>query len=303
MARSSAGSKLSLTTSFLKNKLNLFYILALAPLPLIQYFGYTTRGQLFAALIPFYGFLILLIKKDKLSLSTEARPMYQIMGLTLMLASFFVYYVVALFYPQAQFYGIANYTVYIVGLFLLFFQVSTLRESFTTVFLLVAVISSGFVGEWMEFYLLPLIPYFVQIMGFFLMVLGIPAEIVAPTLFAIRMPTGKVLHLSVAPGCIGIYSFLTFAIIIVVTMMEDSNSLRTKLLWSVAGIIGTFLVNIIRVSLIFVVIYYFGFEDWGKIHTPIGYILFMVWLAIFFLIFSYRQTIKSKLQTIFRKLR
>jgi len=287
----------------LKNKLGLFYFLAFAPLLLIQYFGYTERGQLFAVWIPLYGFLILLIKKDKLSLFAEARPICKIIGLTLMSASFFVYYAVALFYPQAQFYGVANYIVYIAGLFLLFFQVSALRESFTTVFLIVAVIASGFVGEWMEFYLQPLIPYFVQIMGFVLMVLGIPAKISNPNMFSLQMPGGKIMYLSVAAGCIGIYSFLTFAIVIVVTMMEDPSSLRTKLLWSVAGIIGTFFVNIIRVSLIFVVIYYFGFEEWGKIHTPIGYILFMIWLAIFFLIFSKRQTIIGKLQTIFRKLR
>ena len=296
-------SKWSSITSRLKNRLNLFYVLAFAPLLLIQYFGYITHGRVFAALIPFYGFLLLLIKKDKLSLFAEARPMYQIIGLTLMLASFFVYYAVALFYPQPQFYGVANYTVYIIGLFLLFLQVSALKESFTTLFLIVAVIASGFVGEWMESYLEPSVPQFVQIMGFILGVLGIPAEIVNPTTFAIRMPTGKVLPLGVEAGCIGIYSFLTFAILIVVTMMEDSSSLRTKVIWSVAGIIGTFFVNLIRVSLILVIIYFYGYEGWSKIHTPIGYVLFVAWLVIFFSLFSMRQTILRKLQTFWRRLR
>jgi len=117
------------------------------------------------------------------------------------------------------------------------------------------------------------------------------------------MPDGDVLHLGVEAGCIGIYSFLIFAIVIVVTMMEDPGSLRTKLLWSVAGIIGTFCVNIVRVSLIFVVIYYFGYKDWRKIHTNIGYILFIAWIAFFFLIFSKSQAILSKLQKFWRKLR
>jgi len=295
--------KVNLITPLLKNKLNRFYVLAFAPLLIIQYSSYVAFDRLFPPIIPLYAFLILLFKKDKLSVFAEANRISQIIGLTLILASFFVYYAVTSFYPNAQFYGVANYTVYLTGLFILFFEVPALKESGTSLFLIVAVIASGFVGEWMEFYLQPLIPYFVQIMGFVLMVLGIPAKIVNPHTFAIRMSTGKVLYLGVAAGCMGIYSFLTFAIVIVVTMIEDPSSLRTKLLWSVVGIIGTFCVNIIRVSLIFVVIYYFGFEDWGKIHTPIGYILFIVWLGIFFLIFSKRQTITSKLQTLFRKLR
>jgi len=96
---------------------------------------------------------------------------------------------------------------------------------------------------------------------------------------------------------------LTFAVIIAVVMMEDPSNLRTKLLWSVAGIIGTFIVNIIRVSLIFAVIYYFGYKNWGILHSRIGYVLFIIWLAFFFLIFSKRQAILGKLQTFWRRLR
>lgn len=296
-------SKLSLTTSLLKNRLNLFYILAFAPLILIQILGYVSRQNFFAAVFPLCGFLLLLIKKDKLSAFAEANRLSKIMGLILMSASFFVYYAVAFFYPLAQFYGGTNYTVYVIGLFLLFFQISALKESFTTLFLIVGASGSGFVGKRMEFLLEPWVPYFVQIMGVILWLLGIPAKIVNPRAFRLQMPDGNVLHLGVAAGCMGIYSFLAFTVIIVVTMMEVSSSLRTKLLWSVAGIIGTFFINIVRVSLIFVVIYYLGYKDWGRIHTPIGYVLFIAWIAFFFLIFSKRQYILSKLQTLLRKLR
>jgi len=189
------------------------------------------------------------------------------------------------------------------GLFLAFFEVSALKESFTTLFLIVAATASGTVGKWMEALLYPFIPYFVQIMAFVLNILRIPAELFGRTTFILHTQGGHTEYLGVAPGCIGIYSFLTFAVIIVATMMEDPSSLRTKLSWSIAGIIGTFLVNIIRVSLIFVVIYYFGYEDWGEIHTPIGYVLFIVWLVIFFSVFSMRQAILQKLQAFWRKLR
>lgn len=294
-------SKCSLPISLLKNRLNLFYILAFVPILPIQYFGYVARGDLFAALIPLYGFLILPIKKDKLSNFREAKQIPRIIGRILMLASFFVYYAVALLYPQAQFYGVTNYIVYLVGLFLSFFQISALKESFTTLFLIVATASSWYVGEWMETYLEPFVPFFVQIIALILWILGIPARLTNSNTFILRTLTGQNQPLSVIPRCIGIYSFLTFAIIIVVTMMEDPSSLRTKLLWSVAGIIGTFFINIIRVSLIFVGVYFYGFEIWSKIHSVIGYVLFIVWLAIFFLIFSKRQAILSRLQALWRR--
>ena len=294
---------MSFITSLLKNRLNLFYILAFVPMLPIQYFGYIARGSLFAALIPFYGFLLLLIKKEKLSVFSESSRVCRFLGLILVLASFFIYYAVAVFYPQAQLYGVANYTAYLVGLFLAFFQVSALKQAFTTLFLIVAATNSGLVGKWMEFYMEPWVPYFVQIMAFILRVLGTPAKLVNPTTFILQTRGGQALPIGVEAGCMGIYSFLTFAIIIVVTMIEDPCSLRTKVLWSVAGIIGTFFVNIVRVSLIFVVIHYFGYEGWSKIHTPIGYVLFLLWLAFFFLIFSKRQAIFSKFQMLWRKLR
>jgi exosortase/archaeosortase family protein len=291
-----------LTTFLLKNKLSVFYILALSPLLLIQYFGYVTRGDPFAALIPLYGFLILLIKKEKLSVFAEPVRLGQLVGLVFMAASFFVYYGIALFYPPAQFYGVGNYTVYLIGLFLAFFEISALKQSFTTLFVIAAAGTSATVGKWMEFLLYPYIPYFVDITAFVLMVLRIPAERFGRTTFILHTQGGHEHYLGVAPGCIGIYSFLTFAIIIVATMIEDPSSPRTRLLWSVGGIIGTFFLSIIRLSLIFVLIYYFGIENWGPIHNTIGYVLFFAWLALFFLIFSKKQAILSKFQTIFRKL-
>ena len=296
-------SELSLITSLSRNKLNLFYLLALAPLLLIQYFGYVARRDFFAALIPLYGFLLLLIKKDKLSAFAEPGRVNRLLGLTLMLASFSVYYAVVLLFPSAQFYGVANYTIFIIGLFLFFFEVSALKESFTTLFLIAAAISSPFVGDWMESHLEPSVPYFVQGMGFVLAVLGMPVRVVAANALSVRMPNGTNMSLGVEAGCIGISSFLTFAVITVVIMMEDPSSLRTKSLWSVAGVIGTFMVNIVRVSFIFVVIYFFGFENWGVIHTRIGYVLFVIWLAFFFLIFSKRRAILNTFQMFWRRIR
>jgi len=293
-------SKPSPLLSFLKNRLNIFYVLAFAPLLLIQYFGYIARQDIFAALIPLYGFLLLLIKKDKLSAFSDPAQVYRIVGAALVFASFFVYYAIAIFYSQAQFYGITNYIIYIIGLFLVFYQISALKESFTTLFLIIAVASTSYIGAWIESYMEPSVPLFTQIVGSILRILGIPFTFHNPNIFLLQTLTGDIEALSIIPKCIGIYSFLTFAIIIVVTMIEDSSSPRTKLVWSIAGILGTFIINTIRVSLIFVGVYFYGFAIWSEIHSTIGYILFILWLGIFFLIFSNRQAIRGKLGTVWQ---
>lgn len=292
-----------MTYSFLKRKLNLFYLLALAPLFLILYSGYVARNM-GTLIIPFYAFLLLYIKESKLSVFAEASLVFRVLGLIMILASFFVYYVVVRFYPSAQFYGAANYTAHIVGLFLVFFQAYALREAFTPVFLIVAATAIPFFGRGLEAFLEPAVPFLVQIMGLILKVLGIPATIVGPNTFKLEpLNSSSAISLSVIPACIGIYSFLTFSILVIVTLIEDPSSLRTKLFWSVGGIIGTFFVNIIRVSLIFAVIYYFGYENWTEIHKQIGYVLFLVWLGCFFLVFSKRQAIKSAVQSLWQKIR
>ena len=293
-----------MTRTLFKDRLNFFYVLALAPLILVMYFGYFTRGDLVTWIIPFYAFLLLYIKKEKLSVFGEAKSVFRVIGLILIFTSFFVYYVVVRFHPPAQFYGAANYTIHIVGLFLVFFQASALKEAFTPVFLIVGATAIPFFGKEMEAFLEPAVPFFVQIMGFILKVLGIPARIVGSTTFVLTpLNSSSTMRLGVIPACIGIYSFSTFSILIIVTLIEDPSSLRTKLFWSVIGIIGTFIVNIIRVSFIFVVIYYFRYENWQEIHAPIGYVLFLVWLGIFFLAFSKRKAIRSGVQAIWQKIR
>jgi|GEM_PF-3823012 len=287
--------KIFLVTFALKSKINLFYVLAFLPLVPIEYYSYVMGRSILGALIPFYGFLLLFFKKDRLSLFPDAGKVQRFIGLVAMLASFFLYYVVVEFYSSA-FYGAgaAFYAVYILGLFLVFFTVPALKESISVLFLVVVGGSSFYVGEWLEYYMEPLVPYFVQMMTVVLVLLGIPAAVQHPTVIVLNTSKGPV-YVPFEAGCIGIHSFLIFSVIIVVTMMEELTSVRTKLLWSVGGVICTFFVNIVRVSLIAAVIYYFGYERWGEIHSWIGYALFLLWLAFFFIVFSKREALRNKM--------
>ena len=288
--------------SFFKSRLNLFYIFAFVPLILILYSGFVKRGDVVTWIIPFYGFLLLFIKKDKLTGFNHASSFFRVAGLMLIVVSFFAYYVVLRFYPRVQFYGEANYTIHIVGLFLVFFEVRALREAFTPLFLIVGASAIPFLGVGLEASLWPAIPFFVQIIDLILKTLNIPATLVGSNVFSLTPLNSSAIFLSVIPACIGIYGVSTFSILIAVTLIEDpSSSLRTKLFWAIGGVIGTFFLNLVRVSFIFVVIYYFGYENWPVIHAPIGYALFLTWVGCFFLAFSKRQTIEGTVKLFWQR--
>lgn len=288
-------------TGFLRSRVNLFFLLALVPLVLLFYFGFVRRGDFVTWIIPFYGFLLIYIKRDKMTGFAQASLTFKVLGSVLILVSFFFYYVVVRFYSAAQFYGEANYLVHIVGLFLVFFEPRALKEAFTALFLIVGATAIPFFGLALEAYLWPAIPFFVQIIGLVLRVLGIPATQVGSNVFVLDLPSSSI-SLSILPACISIYSVSTFSILIIVTLIEDpSSNLRAKSLWAIGGVVGTFFVNLVRVSFIFVVIYYFGYENWPSIHAPIGYVLFLAWIGCFFLVFSKRQSIKSAFQSLLNR--
>jgi len=287
--------------TIIKSKINFFYLLAFLPLVPIAYYFYVSGRSILGVLIPSYGFLLLLLKKDQLSLFPDPIELQRFLGIGSVLASFFVFYVMAGFYSSV-FYGVGAvfYTVYVLGLFLVFFSVRALRESVSVFFLVVAGALSFYISEWLEYYMEPLVPYFVNFFVLVLRVLGISVTIRNPTSILLNTPKGFV-PVAFEAGCIGIHSFLVFSIIAVVTMLEESASRRTKLLWSIGGVIGTFFINTIRVSLIAVVIYYFGYERWGEIHAWIGYALFLLWLMLFFVTFSKREAIRKKILELSQK--
>ncbi len=286
----------------LEDKLNIFYILAFLPLLLIGYYRYAFFNNPLGVLIPLYGFLLLLIKKDKLSeYAMETNAFQRFSGVLIVLGSFFLYYAIVPFISWTGFYGVANYTVYLLGLFFIFFKISVLKPAFTTFFLIVAGALAGLSFPWIESQTSSTVPYYVHLFSSVLGLFGIKNTMPDPKTILLNTPRGALPVLFDA-GCIGIYSLIIFSIIIVVTMLETSVDRRTKLLWSLMGLIGVFVLNIIRLLIVVASMYFYGWDFGQSVHQVIGYILFLSWVAVFLLLFTKRQTIFSKIQMVRRKL-
>jgi len=286
--------------SLLGGRVNLFWVLAFAPLLVILYYHF------FGVIIPFYGFLLLFLKSQKLLGVKEANFVQKILGLVLVVGSFFVYYGVVSVYPGVAFYTAANYVVYLFGLFLIFFEFSVLKEAFAPLFLIVAATSSSFISVWLKPFLSPFANDFAHIIMNILRAVGIDANtyfIGNTPILTISSLSGEMVSGAFVYECIGVYSALVFSIILVVILFEDPSDLKVKVAYSIVGVFGTFALNILRVTVIFLTDYFYGAEVGGFIHYVIGYILFTIWLVFFLYAYSKRKTVQAKITSFWQRIR
>jgi exosortase/archaeosortase family protein len=287
-------------TSFLnKNRTNLFYILAFIPLLLVTYYNP------FSTIIPLYGYLLLLIKQQNLTDTKAPSTIQRITGLIVTASSFFASYAVSLIYPRVAFYGVGNYVILLIGLLLTFFNLSAMKEAFSPVFLIVAATSSTFFSEWLRPYLSPFASPLAYLIMNILRTLGVNAYMLpissTPTI-AFQSLSGDLMYGVFAYECIGVYSMLVFSIILIVILLEDPANLKTRLAYSIIGLTGILILNVLRVTIIFLADYYYGTQFGGNVHYIIGYTLFSTWLIVFLYIYAKRQTTQGKITSLWNKI-
>ena len=285
--------------SALSSKLNLFLLLAVVPIAAIFYF------VPLSAIVPFYGFLLLLVKSQKLQEFKEANTPQRIFGLIIVAASFFAYFGAVRIFPDAAFYSSANYVVYLIGLFLIFFQFKALKEAFTPMVLVTAATSSALMSEALRPYLTPFTDDYGFMVAGFLRLLGIGAstyDLHGVAVITFPSTSGATVSGAFVYECIGVSSMLVFSIILIVILAEDPSSPKTKLAFSIVGLIGTFAINIARATAIFVTDYFYGMEVGGVVHYVIGYALFTAWLVAFLYLYSKRQTLHKKFGSVWRRI-
>jgi len=281
--------------SFLRIRINSFYLVAFMPLLLILYYN------VWVLAIAFYGFVFFLLKSDKLRSAKNPKWIQKIFSILIAVGSFFLYYLLVWIVPTASFYSGANYVVFLLGLFLFFFDVSEWKQAFTPLFFIVAATSSATVADLLGPLFSPHLSEVANIIVGILKALGMDAYILytgAVPVIGFTSLSGSPIITAFVYECIGIFGALVFSIILVIVLIEDSSRWGTRLLASVAGVAGTFLVNIIRITLILITDYLYGTEAGAVVHYFIGYMLFSAWLVIFLFVYYKRQIIGGKIQTL-----
>jgi len=288
-------SRVSTVFRSMKNRRNIFYILAFIPLLILAYFNVSYLSPLI------FGFLLFLLKRDKLSFSGQAIHIQRALGVVLALGSFISFCVFIFLFPSLIFYA-ATYVVYILGLLLAFSDLSALKEAFSPIFIVVAAASISFISNWLEPILSPnIIPLFTTIIVAISSLLGVKATIQYPDIVLLHTWSGTI-PLQIIWGCIGVYGALIFSTLMIVILAEEPGRLMTKTLWAIIGVIGVLLLNIVRIAMILVADYYYGAEVAAQFHSILGYAFFFTWLSFFLYTFSKRQAILQRLRPAFEQL-
>jgi exosortase/archaeosortase family protein len=254
--------------------------------------------------IAFYGYIFLLLKSQKLRSFKEAKIFQKFLGLIIIVGSFFVHYALVFLFPLAASYGTANYIIFLFGLFLVFFDLSSLKEAFTPLFFIADATSSSLVAAGLKPYFSPYLENIAYLIVNIVKLVGVNANVYSSSsipIIGFKSLSGNPVLTSFAYECLGIYSTLVFSIIFVIVLYEDPSSWKVRLFASVIGVLGTFALNILRVAIILLTDFFYGAEAGATVHYIIGYVIFSAWLAFFLYVYYKRKTIQIKIQTFLRR--
>jgi exosortase/archaeosortase family protein len=131
------------------------------------------------------------------------------------------------------------------------------------------------------------VPTEVRFIALTLAPFGIQAEVTDTALYLTSPTSNFPIPVYISWNCVGWQSFILFGITLI-TGLQGSIPRRRKLQVIVVGLLGTFWMNLLRMSSVAMVAYFFGrlpaviFHDYG------GTLIILVWLVVFwYSLFNY----------------
>ena len=104
-------------------------------------------------------------------------------------------------------------------------------------------------------------------------------------LISMVLPNGKIQLLDIDIDCTGLQGILAFGMVATMAILVDTKLRLRRLLPILAiGFIGAFLVNIVRLLVIFLTFFFFGVDAGNAMHAYFGYSVFFVWVLAFWAI-------------------
>jgi len=245
-------------------------------------------------LIPFFAGILLYLKKDMLKASlaleklrkkTKTQYLDEVIGIALCLIAFLLYwYGSHTFYPLE--YHVLSIPIFIMGITLVLFNLKTLTVLiFPIIFL---------------FFLIPPPTEFMYTIGgtmanfntqtsyTLLKTLGLPVTLTSsygPPTITVTTSTGQPLSFAIDLACSGIYTLIAFAMFAAFLALVASAPVSKKILVFILGFFTFEILNIIRITTIVSVGYWFGEEVAMLIfHTFAGLLLTFIGMSLILLI-------------------
>lgn len=184
------------------------------------------------------------------------------------------------------------FTVYTIGLITFFFGFKALKRFIGPIIYLV-----GFIGiviidikyPFLDFVVLQQwVPVIVFIVAHFLRALGVNVTYGKNSLYTPR--SGTVI---IAWPCAGVHSLLIYTAVAYSFLQNLGISRTKKLIYVSLGFLGTYMVNILRVTAIIVSNHYFGVNI-NVAHSYMGELFFITWIMIFLFVVVMIERRKGK---------
>ena len=125
--------------------------------------------------------------------------------------------------------------------------------------------------------------------------LGIAAT-VSGHVVSMRVPDGSFLLLDVAGSCTGLQGILAFGLLSTMALL-DMKPKRSRLVPIFAiGFVGAFLINIVRLLVVFLTFEFLGVDAGTTMHVYFGYVIFIVWVLAFWAL-AFRYLLPESMST------
>ena len=234
------------------------------------------------ALLPI---ILVMANRKKASLTQPPSEIGLGLSIALIIGSFAFNYITGRFTGDYS-YGLTDYVILITGIFSAFYSIETAFVkvgAFLLVSLRCATLALSFIYS----------SAFVSISDFFVsIVLSFSRVFVSPEIMAGSLPGeivvgGEAGYASVFIGwaCAGLEELALIAVILYILIFSFELARRKAVAWLTVGIIGSFLINIFRMVILVWIAYTRGTETMLWFHTHIGDVLFLLWIAAFWLLF------------------
>lgn len=119
-----------------------------------------------------------------------------------------------------------------------------------------------------------------EVMAGSMRALGIGA-IVSGHLVSINLANGTPVALDIASDCTGLQGILAFGMLSTLALLDVKPRVSRLIPVFVVGFLGAFLINIVRLIVVFITFEFFGVSAGSTMHVYFGYLIFIVWVLAF----------------------
>lgn len=280
---------------FRENRLSLFMLAATLP-AFISFTSYSRQIGFFYYFL--YSLLMIIIvyrereRYESLPLPSMAEMM---VGLVVIVASLWMNVIVSSMGVESGF-GQTDYVILLAGIFLTFWGYRSIRVTYLPLLLVVVARGSIALLNLLEAqYFEAISGWFVETTVSFVHALGYSSSQIAGegTRVISYGPNAPAAGEAViiAWGCTGLPSLVLFSLILVALILPHPSPLPKRMISIAIGVIGSFLINLLRLTFLILVLFHYGGDAMMWLHTHIGDFMFVIWIGIYWwVVFTYFLT-------------